>query len=126
MISFYEWAICKFDEAARKGGKRQVPVAHHDIDKWLQSIELLKKDLEELKKAKKIAAQRLARTVAIKKAEPKKPEPKKPEPKKPEIKKPEEPKKPEPKKPQKKRKGNRKKRFDASLPKKRKDTDKNK
>lgn len=88
MLSFNEWMNNRLDEAAKKGKPRKSPVAKHDIETWLKEIESLKKDLEELKKAKKIAAQRLVRLAAIKKPEPKKPETKKPEPKKPEPKKP--------------------------------------
>ena len=69
MIDFISWMGMRTDEA-----KRQVPVAHHDIEKWLSSLQLLKKDLEELKKQKVVAAGRLAKIAAIDKEEPKKEE----------------------------------------------------
>ena len=77
MIDFISWMGMRTDEA-----KRQVPVAHHDIEKWLSSLQLLKKDLEELKKQKVVAAGRLAKIAAIDKKKdekPKKEEPKKEE-----------------------------------------------
>jgi len=68
MISFNEWMYERMDEAKKK--PRPVPTAHKDIDRWLRSIELLKRDLEDLQSAKKIAAQRLARIVKIDKKKP--------------------------------------------------------
>ena len=78
MLSFNEWMTNRLDEAAKKGKPRKSSIAKHDIEAWLKEIESLKKDLEELKKAKKIAAQRLVRLASIKKPETKKPETKKP------------------------------------------------
>jgi len=65
-----------------KESKKKVAVVHHDVDRWLTSVDNLKKDLEKLKT--KVKADR------FKKPE----EDKKPE-EKPVTKKPEEDKKPE-------------------------------
>lgn len=83
MIGFDQYMMQKIDE-----GKRHIPIPHSDIEKWLSSLELLKRDLEEFKKAKKIAASRLAQL-----AKPKMPSRKPEEPKKKDEKQPEEPKK---------------------------------
>jgi len=83
MLSFHEWRAKRLDEAAKKGKPKKAPVARHDIETWLKEIESLKKDLEELKKAKKIAAQKLARLADIEKLDSKKPDSKKPDSKKP-------------------------------------------
>lgn len=83
MLSFHEWRAKRLDEAAKKGKPKKAPVARHDIETWLKEIESLKKDLEELKKAKKIAAQKLARLADTKKTDTKKPDTKKTDSKKP-------------------------------------------
>ena len=58
MRNFAEWIYFRIDEA-----KRKTPVAHADIEKWLRSIELLKRDLDELEKARKVAAEKFSKFV---------------------------------------------------------------
>lgn len=107
MKLFSEWMVDKFDEAVRRkkriGFKKRVPTADFSMDSWIKAVESLAKDLEEFKKAKKVADQKakeqkqkdLQKAKELAKKDKVKPvsvkEPKKPE----ELKKPEDSKKPQ-------------------------------
>ena len=67
MELFLEWMHSRFNEARKSS--RKPSVAKIDIDQWLRSVELLAKDIEEFKKQRKIAAQKLAQIVKKKKQE---------------------------------------------------------
>jgi len=62
MKLFSEWLVDKFDEAVRRkkriGFKKRLPSADISMDAWIKAVEALAKDLEEYKKAKKIADQK--------------------------------------------------------------------
>jgi hypothetical protein len=62
MKLFSEWLVDKFDEAVRRkkriGFKKRLPSADVSMDAWIKAVEALSKDLEEYKKAKKIADQK--------------------------------------------------------------------
>ena len=66
MILFMEW-MDELNEARKKGKPRHAPIPHHDIERWLKSVELLAKDLEDLKKSRKQAAERFAKLAKKKK-----------------------------------------------------------
>lgn len=67
MELFSEWIHSRFNEARKSS--RKPSVAKTDIDQWLRSVELLAKDIEEFKKQRKIAAEKLAKIVKKKKEE---------------------------------------------------------